>query len=52
MLKQNYKVDDQEFLDGFDLQAALTLAVKTLHKSMDSTQMNGNKLEFPTLFGS
>merc|ERR1711871_117871 len=42
ILKQDYKED-------MDLHAALLLAIKVLSKSMDSTQLTPDKLEFATL---
>merc|ERR1712054_105793 len=45
ILKQEYKED-------MDLKAALLLAIKVLSKTMDSTQLTPDKLEFATLSGS
>merc|ERR1711965_307315 len=42
ILKQEYKED-------MDLEAALLLAIKVLSKTMDSTQLTPDKLEFATL---
>merc|ERR1712216_179557 len=42
MLKQDYS-------DDMDLDAALVLAIKVLSKTMDSTQLTPDKLEFATL---
>jgi len=42
ILKQDYKAD-------MDLDAALLLAIKVLSKTMDSTQLTPDKLEFCTL---
>merc|ERR1711988_1319641 len=42
ILKQEYKED-------MDLKAALLLAIKVLSKTMDSTQLTPDKLEFATL---
>merc|ERR1711898_82364 len=44
ILKQDYKED-------MDLHGALLLAIKVLSKSMDSTQLTPDKLEFATLSG-
>jgi len=48
-LKQSYKVDDKEWLAAFDLKKALELAVQVLSKSMDSTNLSAEKLEFATV---
>ena len=45
ILKQDYKED-------MDLHASLLLAIKVLSKSMDSTQLTPDKLEFATLSDS
>ncbi|XP_003390676.1 PREDICTED: proteasome subunit alpha type-4-like [Amphimedon queenslandica] len=42
MLKQEYK-------DDIDLKDGLDLAVKVLHKTLDSTKLNSEKVEFATL---
>jgi 20S proteasome subunit alpha 3 len=38
-----------EYKEDIDLHAALLLAIKVLSKSMDSTQLTPDKLEFATL---
>lgn len=48
-LKQAYKVDDPEWVRAFDLRKALELAVQVLSKSMDSTNLSSEKLEFATV---
>ncbi len=48
-LKQSYKVDDAAWVAAFDLNKALELAVQVLSKSMDSTNLSAEKLEFATV---
>lgn len=48
-LKQSYKVDDPAWVAAFDLNKALELAVQVLSKSMDSTNLSAEKLEFATV---
>lgn len=48
-LKSLYKVDDEAFVRSFDLKAALEMAVQVLSKSMDSTSLTSDKLEFATV---
>jgi 20S proteasome subunit alpha 3 len=48
-LKGLYKVDDVQWVAGFDLKQALEMAVQVLSKSMDSTSLTSEKLEFATV---
>ena len=48
-LKQLYKYDDAEWVAQFDLKQALEMAVQVLSKSMDSTNLTSEKLEFATV---
>lgn len=48
-LKQMYKMDDEEWVKEFDLKKALEMAVQVLSKSMDSTNLTSEKLEFATV---
>ncbi len=48
-LKTLYKVDDAAWVAAFDLEKALELAVQVLSKSMDSTSLTSEKLEFATV---
>ncbi len=48
-LKGLYKVDDAQWVANFDLKQALEMAVQVLSKSMDSTSLTSEKLEFATV---
>lgn len=44
-----YKIDDPAWIASFDVKAALEMAVQVLSKSMDSTSLTSEKLEFATV---
>jgi hypothetical protein len=48
-LSKSYKIDDAAWIAGFDVKAALQMAVQVLSKSMDSTSLTSEKLEFATV---